>query len=29
MRENIIHRIAYKDWKYVDYYIDETLDYCL
>jgi hypothetical protein len=29
IKENIIHRIAFKDWNFADYYIDEILDYCL
>jgi hypothetical protein len=27
-KENLIHRIVLNEWRYVEYYVQETLDYC-
>ena len=27
-KENIIHRIVLNEWRYVEYYVQETLNYC-
>ena len=27
-KENQIMRVVLNDWKLIDYYIDQTLDYC-
>jgi hypothetical protein len=28
IKENMIHRIAYRDWKFVGYYLSEVINYC-
>lgn len=28
IKENMIHRIAYRDWKFVEYYLSEVINYC-
>jgi len=28
-KENILHRIAYREWNFVDYYLSEVINYCL
>lgn len=27
-KENVIHRIVLNEWRYVEYYVQETLNYC-
>lgn len=28
IKENMIHRIAFREWKFVEYYLSEVLNYC-